>query len=194
MMLILLYTFTLGAAFLISSANAFTNKPLSPLVSNNIQQRSHLAPTLSMDPAQTTTSLHLFPDPSSMLISDGDVSGGWRQYVGLGVSLFVIVDIVLGNPFANAILAPIKDQAEEGQKGGGGEQSKRRRAERVNSEKIAREAIEQASFAKELRQYLAENKTDQQKIEEMRAEMDSNFKKVDRDLRERQEKLEKGEF
>lgn len=129
-----------------------------------------------------------------MLLSDDVSGGGWRQYVGLGVSLFVIVDIVLGNPVANAILAPIKGQVEEEQ-GDLTEQKKRRRAaERVNTDQIAREALEQASFAKELREYLEENKTEQQKLEELRAQMDSDFKKIDDDLKQRQEKLDKGEL
>ena len=36
----------------------------------------------------------------------------WRQYIPLAVSAVVIVDILLGSPLLNLVVAPMKRQAE----------------------------------------------------------------------------------
>jgi len=44
--------------------------------------------------------------------------------------------------------------------------------ERVDSEAIAREAYDQAMGVKDLREYLEKNKTEKQKMEELRSKID----------------------
>jgi hypothetical protein len=94
----------------------------------------------------------------------------WRQYVPLGVSIAVIMDILLGSPFANAIVSrmrptttktttmdpeiddasdlsrPRRQQQQQQQQ----QQSK----ERIDSQKVAQDAIQRAQYTLELRSFL----------------------------------------
>mmetsp|Transcript_24583 Transcript_24583/g.36079 ORF Transcript_24583/g.36079 Transcript_24583/m.36079 type:complete len:237 (+) Transcript_24583:52-762(+) len=98
----------------------------------------------------------------------------WRQYVPLIVSCLVIVDILLGSPLANIAMAPMRQGAEEESD----EMSKKKidtSNERVDTEKLAREALDKAENAQELRDYLERNKTEKDRMEDIR-------KKIDRQL------------
>jgi len=129
---------------------------------------------------------------TTSVVEDG--GGGsvesWRQYVPLGVSVVVIIDILLGSPLANLALAPMKRASEEGSggdagKGGGGslfsaeDKALSRSKERVDTEAIAQATLDKAINTLELRRFLEENKTDEQRFEDMR-------KKIDRQISEDQ--------
>lgn len=117
--------------------------------------------------ARSESCLHVF-DPSSgsmeasstMMLADAT----WRQYVSLALVAGVLLDIVLGSPFANSLLKPLRgDQAEtEGQEGGADANAAAvsRSKERVDSERLAQDAIARAENALELRRFLDERKTD----------------------------------
>mmetsp|Transcript_17546 Transcript_17546/g.27327 ORF Transcript_17546/g.27327 Transcript_17546/m.27327 type:complete len:176 (+) Transcript_17546:84-611(+) len=97
-----------------------------------------------------------------------------RQYIALALILGVLIDIVLGSPMANAVMKPMREASElamddVGTKGVN-EESKSR--ERVDSEAIANEALQKARALQDLNKYLEENKTDKQRMEEMRQKID----------------------
>jgi len=126
--------------------------------------------------------LHLFPEEQSaaMILAETE---SWRQYVPLAVSVGVIADILLGSPLANLALAPMKratedDKEEVGSEGGGeGTANKRRRIrnpnERVDADAIGKAAVERARYSMELRTFLEENKSDEDKYEDMRKKIDA---------------------
>lgn len=166
---------------------------------------------------ETTTT----PSPSSpayyyasaLLSAEGGGGGGggdvvvvgesWRQYVPLGVSVAVIIDILLGSPLANMALAPMKRASEKGATGGGGgdgEDGERgslfsafggggdgvdggtggsRGKERVDSLAIARAALDKAEGTLELRRFLDENKSNEQKYEDVRKKIDRQMEELD---------------
>jgi hypothetical protein len=132
----------------------------------------------------------------------------WRQYVPLVVTSAVIIDILLGSPLANMALAPMKRATEEGasdarmknsinsksnannNNGGGSLFSKevsstsssrgsRMTKERVDSEAIAKAALFKATNTLELRKFLDENKTDEQKYDEVRKQIDRQMSELD---------------
>eukprot|EP00571_Detonula_confervacea_P005640 CAMPEP_0172322106 /NCGR_PEP_ID=MMETSP1058-20130122/45037_1 /TAXON_ID=83371 /ORGANISM="Detonula confervacea, Strain CCMP 353" /LENGTH=150 /DNA_ID=CAMNT_0013037755 /DNA_START=540 /DNA_END=992 /DNA_ORIENTATION=- len=145
---------------------------------------------------QLSTSL---PTSTSILISsDGE---SWRQYVPLVVTGGVILDILLGNPLANLVLGPMKRASEKGAtggpmsgddeedggggnsgglfsafSGGGGVDSSMGR-ERVDSKAVAQAAYDKAMNTLELKRFLEENQTEEQRYEEIR-------KKIDRQMEE----------
>ena len=149
--------------------------------------------------------LNLVPEissfDSSLVLSESTES--WRQYVPLAVSVGVIIDILLGSPLANLALGPMRRASEKGatgdstqdgsDNGGGGgslfsafggdnaggkvvvDKSK----ERVDSEAIAQAALDKAMGTLELRRFLEENKTDEQRYEEVRKKIDSQMDELD---------------
>jgi predicted RNase H-like nuclease (RuvC/YqgF family) len=119
-----------------------------------------------------------------------DVSS-WREYVPLVVSGLVITDIVLGRPVANAIMKPLQGVQEE-LKVVSDEASKRR--ERVDTEAIGREALDQAYASMELRRYLEENMTPEQRLQEIRNKMDDQMSQVDQKLEDSQRKFDDGDY
>lgn len=151
-------------------------------------------PASSRTPA---TKLSLAPEiqealPSTaavILSSDGE---SWRQYVPLGVSVGVIVDILLGSPIANLALAPMKRASENGATddagGAGGSPfsaassaagARDRARERVDSTAIAQAALDKATNTLELKRFLEENKTDEQKFEDVRKKIDRQMSELD---------------
>ena len=151
-----------------------------------------------------TTKLNCWSSSSINLISaDVDVVAEWRQYVPLVVTGAVIIDILLGSPLANMALAPIKRATEEGASGGKNSINSERNAnkslfsgdsssssssssrgrttkkERVDSGAIAKAALFKATNTLELRRFLDENKTDEQKYEEVRKQIDRQMSELD---------------
>ena len=152
--------------------------------------------------------LNLVPEissfDSSLVLSE--TSESWRQYVPLVVSVGVIIDILLGSPLANLALGPMRrasekgatgDSAQDGSDNGGGggslfsafggdnaggrvvvDKSK----ERVDSEAIAQAALDKAMGTLELRRFLEENKTDEQRYEEVRKKIDSQMDELDESM------------
>lgn len=106
----------------------------------------------------------------------------WRQYVLLFVSLGVLLDILLGSPLANMALAPMKRAAEssDNEEGGGSDGSNnakkpfaRNPKERVDSGAVGDAALQKARYSMELRRFLEENKTDEQRYEDIRKKIDA---------------------
>jgi len=163
---------------------------------HQIQHRSALIDNINLNLVTEISSLD-----SSLVLSESTES--WRQYVPLVVSVGVIVDILLGSPLANLALGPMRRASEKGatgdstqdgsDNGGGGgslfsafggdnaggkvvvDKSK----ERVDSEAIAQAALDKAMGTLELRRFLEENKTDEQRYEEVRKKIDSQMDELD---------------
>eukprot|EP00574_Skeletonema_japonicum_P007056 CAMPEP_0201726374 /NCGR_PEP_ID=MMETSP0593-20130828/9410_1 /ASSEMBLY_ACC=CAM_ASM_000672 /TAXON_ID=267983 /ORGANISM="Skeletonema japonicum, Strain CCMP2506" /LENGTH=138 /DNA_ID=CAMNT_0048217849 /DNA_START=414 /DNA_END=830 /DNA_ORIENTATION=- len=137
-----------------------------------------------------------------MLLSSETATESWRQYVPLAVSVAVIIDILLGSPLANSALGPMRRASEKGatgdQEGGdnnttdgggggslfsslGGNTNKivDRSKERVDSEAIAQAAIDKAMNTLELKRFLEENKTDEQRYEEVRKKIERQMDDLD---------------
>lgn len=132
---------------------------------------------------------------SSILLTSG--ADSWRQYVPLVVSVGVIIDILLGSPLANLVLGPMKRASEkgsgEGSRGndGGGKSlfsafgqnesasGANKSKERVDSEAIAQAAIDKARNTLELRKFLEENKTNEQRYDEVRRQIDKQLDELD---------------
>jgi hypothetical protein len=110
-------------------------------------------PNLSARPAQTT---------SSALPTSLTDTAEWRQYVPLAVSVAVILDILLGSPFANAVASRLRSSAEDDDETQDrrpnnletASQQRRSSKERIDSQKVAQEAIQKAQFTLELRSML----------------------------------------
>ncbi|KAL7529298.1 hypothetical protein ACHAXR_005159 [Thalassiosira sp. AJA248-18] len=163
----------------------------------------HLVPEIHTSIAQIPLSL---PPSTSILLSSDDVAS-WRQYVSLAVVVGVLIDIVLGSPLANLVLAPMKRASEKGASGkstdsnedDGGSDSgglfssfsgnsgssgadKSRGRERVDSEAIAQAALDKAMGTLELKRFLEENKTDEQRYEDVRKKIDQQMQELEEDL------------
>jgi len=149
---------------------------------------------------QQQLSISISTISSSLLLSEDGSVESWRQYVPLVVSVGVIVDILLGSPLANLALAPMKRASENGSGGesddndggsggslfsafGGGEggedKALSRSKERVDSEAIAQAALDKAMGTLELKRFLEENKSDEQKYEDVRKKIDRQMQELD---------------
>lgn len=102
----------------------------------------------------------------------------FREYVPLIVSGAVIVDILAGSPFVNAVMSFARPKEETGvdQKR---ELEEELSNERIDSKQVAADAVERAQNVLELRQMLEDNKSDwdriqdmQRKVEQQQAELD----------------------
>jgi hypothetical protein len=115
------------------------------------------------------------------------VSSAWRQYVPLVVSGAVIVDILCGSPLANSVLGRVRppqssDTDANGSRNSNSNQNNRRSsAERIDSNKVAQEALQRAQYSLELRQFLQDRQSDadvyrdkQRQLEALEAELERN--------------------
>jgi hypothetical protein len=141
---------------------------------------------------------------SALFDSIGSGDASWRQYVPLVVSTLVIVDILLGSPVANrfaSLLRPPPDALQNsdndapttnddsrslwnfsfGQNDRPTQQSTSSK-ERIDSLQVAKQAIDKAQNTLELRRYLESRKTDQDRIEEVKRKLESQYKEVDESL------------
>jgi hypothetical protein len=127
-----------------------------PLAQGSRTRFSPHYPTCSIPvlvPRPSEKKLSAFP-PSLTDIAE------WRQYVPLAVSVAVILDIVLGSPLANAVTSRLRpsatEDAEERRSNNRETISQQRRSskERIDSQKVAQEAIQKAQFTLELRSML----------------------------------------
>jgi hypothetical protein len=126
--------------------------------------------------------------PSSSIIVSAEE---WRQYVSLGIVAAVIVDIVLGSPIANLALKPLRDAQEQLQQEEESNTKKASRSkERIDTDKVAQEAIVRAQNALELRNYLESRKTDWDRMEDLKRNLDRDLQTLDEDLRKRQQSLD----
>ena len=175
----------------ISSSSSSKLNTMMPDIYDNMQSQ------LSQPHTSTITAV------TSILLSE-DVES-WRQYVPLVVSVAVIIDILLGSPLANMALAPMKRASEKGatgdsdgdgsssgggggslfsafggsSDGGGEDKAASRSKERVDSEAIAQAALDKAMGTLELKRFLEENKTDEQRYEDVRKKIDQQMMELD---------------
>ncbi len=130
-----------------------------------------------------------FPSPlllAEVVESATTSAATWKQYVSLGVILMVVVDIILGSPLLNMVTAPLKRRIIASEEDGDdplnttpnmvGRTPKQqwidKSKERVDTETIAKEALDKANNAIALRDYLNRNKTDKDRMEELQREID----------------------
>jgi hypothetical protein len=137
------------------------------------------------------------PPPSSFLVAEAVVvaetttaaasAATWKQYLSLGVILIVVLDIILGSPLLNMVTAPLKrkilleeDSTSSTTTSNMGDYQSRlgtttrwdKGKERVDTEAIAKEALDKANSAIGLRDYLERNKTDKDRMEQLQREID----------------------
>jgi hypothetical protein len=121
-----------------------------------------------------------------------------RQYIPLGVSVLVIIDILLGSPMANGVLNIIRpteiDTANERTNNDGTnvrttlqninpyQPSK----ERIDSQKVAQDAIQRAKYTLELRSFLDAQRDPvvelQRKMDQQAALLEQNQKKLQNEM------------
>ena len=136
------------------------------------------------------------PLSSSLFLLSNQVES-WREYVPLVVSALVIIDIAMGRPVAKAIMKPLQQQQPAQPSMISNEDTvvvATNKKERVDTEAIAQQALDQAYASMELRRYLDENKSEAQKLQELRRQMDEEIVKVDAALKERQRKIDAGDY
>jgi hypothetical protein len=119
----------------------------------------------------------------------------------LVVSVAVIIDILLGSPLANLAIEPMRRASERGSTGDSSRDSgsgnvpggnslfsyigdaknsgTSKSKERVDSEAIAKAALDKARNTLELKQFLEENKTNEQKYDEIRRKIDKQMDELD---------------
>lgn len=134
---------------------------------------------------QSISHLSAVIDSSSVLVS----VESWRQYVPLVISVGIIIDIVLGNPLANAILKPMRPEEEKDNEEKKNDNKPRSRA-RVDAELIAQQALDKANNTLELRNFLEERKTDYDRMEEMKRKLDTTMQDMDEDMEARQKSID----
>ncbi|KAL3920877.1 MAG: hypothetical protein SGILL_003042 [Bacillariaceae sp.] len=122
----------------------------------------------------------------------------WRQYVSLALVAGVLLDIVLGSPIANMALKPLKD-AQEGLSDDDNSdtaelkaatQALQKSKERIDTDSVAQAALDKANNTLELKRYLEEQKSDWDKMEELKRDLDQKMLDLDDDLERRQETLD----
>lgn len=122
-----------------------------------------------------------------------EAADSWRQYVPLVVSAAVIMDILLGSPMANAVMAPLRPKDTVGTNNKASTTGTTNPKERVDTLALANAAVERAKNTLELRRYLDENKTDWQKLEDIKKKMDTEMTIIDATLEKQKKELEKFE-
>ena len=202
--LALLLSYKPVGAFSTSSVSSFTSHHQHHPSNGVLQQTHHRHHTTKLHLSPEIFDLSLLPPSTSFLVSPEEVES-WRQYVPLIVSVGVIIDILLGSPIANLALGPMRRASEKGATdgptqneggdssvgslfsnalnfdssagggGGGGGVDSSRGKERVDSSAIAQAAIDKAMNTLELKQFLEENKTDEQRYEEVRRKIDKQM-------------------
>ena len=193
------FFFALGLAAFESSLVAAFVPPSSSLVpcsADPTTTASQLPRLLSLQPPAAVVVPKVSPtrlsvstpdiatDASSFLIATEE----WRQYVPLIVSALVIVDILLGSPAANMVLrmgqAADSEQDDENKGLLKNKDNAQENRERIDSSAVAQAAIEKARYSLELRNFLEEQKTDYDRMEDMKKQMDQTIA----DIEEQQER------
>ncbi|GAX11779.1 hypothetical protein FisN_7Lh161 [Fistulifera solaris] len=125
---------------------------------------------------------------SSIILAETE---SWRQYVPLAVSGLVILDILLGSPAANSVMGLMRAQENDDAEDEASQSGKRRTvvntAERVDSMAVAQAAIDKANATLELKRFLEDQKTDWDKMEDIRKKMDRQMQELDEKIKEQRE-------
>ena len=120
-----------------------------------------------------------------------------RQYVPLGVSVLVIIDILLGSPMANGLLNKIRPTETDTTNEGIDKSMTHRKQtappskERIDSQKVAQEAIQRAKYTLELRTFLDAQRDPvvelQRKMDQQTALLEQNQQKLQDELQQQQQ-------
>lgn len=170
-------------------------------ISNGVSSSSSMMTMMMAMPLEgatttaATAAVVASPLSSSVFLVANQVES-WREYVPLVVSALVIIDIAMGRPVANAIMRPLQQQQQDSaiSNEDAVAAANNKKKERVDTEAIAQQALDQAYASMELRRYLDENKSDAQRLQELRRQMDEEIVKVDAALKERQRKIDAGDY
>ncbi len=160
---------------------------LAPLVTQAFSPLLVVQPTKRQSTRSSLpTTVFVVPEFSSITVAEES----WRQYVSLVVIGGVLIDILLGSPLANLALKPMRGDQEEPKSQDDTKQINRSR-ERIDSDAVAKAAIERAQNALELRRFLDERKTDWDRMEDMKRKLDADMQLLDEDLRAREESMKR---
>lgn len=139
--------------------------------------------------SSTTTTLFYFPeDHTNILLCAGNVistgDAEWRQYVPLVAACTVILDIVLGQPLLKIVTAPMRRASGLDDDTNAIENEEkpkfiRNEKERIDTNSFAQAAVDKARNSMELRKFLDENKTDEQRYEEKRKEIEKQMETLE---------------
>jgi len=166
-----------------SPAQYYASPPKTPIISHNNNQQQDYTNKRS----SSKTSLQLFPVDQSAAILLAEGVESWREYVPLGVSLLVITDILLGNPIANLALAPMRKATlgdDDDDSDGDSTTPKKKKFvknpnERVDTDALGAAAVQKARYSMDLRTFLEENKSDEDKYEDMRKKINAQAQEFD---------------
>lgn len=155
-----------------------------PSVRHRIQQPSGGSVFLVDNPSRTSICRRVIVDSSSVIVS----TESWRQYVPLIVSVGIIIDILLGSPLANSILKPMRPEGDDD--GDNKKTEKKPSKARIDAELVAQQALDRANNALELKRFLEERKTDNDRMEEMKKKLDATMQDLDEDMEARQKTID----
>lgn len=140
----------------------------------------------------SSTTLFYFPeDHVNILLCAGNVistgEAEWRQYVPLVAACTVILDIVLGQPLLKIVTAPMRrasglDDDVNATRNDENPKFIRNEKERIDTNSFAQAAVDRARNSMELRKFLDENKTDEQRYEEKRKEIEKQMETLENRL------------
>jgi hypothetical protein len=214
-MMILLYLFQLiGVADSFAEIHARTHNRSLPARMMPITETSpHLCrPPFSPPSLSSTTSLSLhggmYSDFSQALMSPSSSvmlcqEDSWRQYVPVVVIGLVLIDVLLGSPFAKSLLNKARPEGMSDESSlnnrpsapGSSQQSSQDplesstnfarggrgiRKPRMDVDGYAKAALERAEGVAQLREYLEAQKTDWDRMEDMKRQMDQKMQELDR--------------
>lgn len=153
-------------------------------VKHRIHQPSGFGVFRVGDPSRTSICRRAIIDSSSVIVS----AESWRQYVPLIVSVGIIIDILLGSPLANSILKPMRPEGDDD--GENKKAEKKPSKARIDAELVAQQALDRANNALELKRFLEERKTDNDRMEEMKKKLDATMQDLDEDMEVRQKTID----
>ena len=123
-----------------------------------------------------------------------------RQYIPLGVSVLVIIDILLGSPVANGILNQLRPATTDTTNKGSNNDATTRESpnnniplskERIDSQKVAQDAIQRARYTLELRAFLDAQRDPvvelQRKMDQQAADLERNQNNLQAALQQQQQ-------
>jgi hypothetical protein len=171
-------------------------------ISNGVSSSSSMMTMMMAMPLEgatttaATAAVVASPLSSSVFLVANQVES-WREYVPLVVSALVIIDIAMGRPVANAIMEPLQ-QATTNDSAISNETPWRRQTIRRKNVSIPK-LLRNRHWIEPMQVWNCgaisdENKSDAQRLQELRRQMDEEIVKVDAALKERQRKIDAGDY
>jgi hypothetical protein len=115
-----------------------------------------------------------------------------REYVPLIVAGAVIIDILAGSPFVNAVMSFARPKVEEEDAtstttttGGNNNNDIKDAKERIDTKKVAAAAVERAQNVVAIRQMLEDNKTRDDRIKDLQRKVEQQQAEFDRERKNR---------